>query len=251
MLSKFLCDVVGIVVGKNAEEISNLLLSKKYVNEFILAKKMDLTINQTRNILYRLANKGLVLSIRKKDKKKGWYTYFWKFDILKNLEFLKNIDLKRSEQFKNQIKNRESRVFYFCERCNIELNETNALLYDFTCNECGDVFKIKDNTELLKKFKKNLNNLEKEISEINIEIEKEKVKIEKEKDKELKLIAKKKELQKDLKKKSKIKLSKEEIPDKKLKKGSKDKKSKIKLSKEEIPGKKLKKISEKKKIKEK
>ena len=52
MQEKFLKEVVGLVVGKQAEEIVELLDSKKYVNEFILAKKLDITINQTRNILY-------------------------------------------------------------------------------------------------------------------------------------------------------------------------------------------------------
>ena len=74
MLKKFLKEVIVIVVGKQAEEIADLLDSSKHVNEFSIAKKLDITINQTRNILYKIADKGLVSSIRKKDKKKGWYT---------------------------------------------------------------------------------------------------------------------------------------------------------------------------------
>jgi transcription factor E len=172
MLEKFLKDVVIITVGKQAEEIVPLLDSKKHVNEFIIAKKLDITINQTRNILYKLSDYGLVSSIRKKDKKKGWYTYFWKMEKLKALEFLKSIIEKKKEQIQNQIRNRESKQFYVCETCRIEFNEENALLHDFTCNECGNTFTLKDNTKLLRELKRNLTKLEKELEFIEEEVTK-------------------------------------------------------------------------------
>ena len=60
MQKKFLRDVIVLVAGKPAEGLANLLDDKKYVNEFIIAKKLDITINQTRNILYKIADQGLV-----------------------------------------------------------------------------------------------------------------------------------------------------------------------------------------------
>lgn len=192
MLNEFLKEAVVQIAGKPAENVVEMLNTKKYVNEFLIAKKIDLTINQTRNILYKLSDNGLVSSIRKKDKKKGWYTYFWRIETLKALEFLKKILLKRIEQINNQVHSRETKQFYICERCNIELNEENALLYDFSCNECGDVFKIKDNLKLLKELKKNLNKFQDRLNLINKEIEKEQVKVEKEMFKESKKLAKEK-----------------------------------------------------------
>jgi transcription factor E len=185
MLDNFLREVVAIAVGKNSEEIANLLYSKKHVNEFLIAKKLDITINQTRNILYRLSDHGLVSSIRKKDKKKGWYTYFWRLEILKALEFLREQKRKRLMQMKNQIKNRETREFYICERCHIEVNEENALLHDFTCNECGDIFTRKDNSKILKELKKQSDKINQEIKLIEQEITKEEERIGKVRLKEL------------------------------------------------------------------
>jgi len=146
------------IAGKIAEPLVDILDEKKYMNEFLVAKKLDLPINQTRNILYRISEHGLVSSTRKKDKKKGWYTYSWKVEGLKSLEFLKGMLNKRISQIGNQVKNRESREFYVCERCHVEFNEENALLHDFTCPECGSVLTLKDNTKLLKEMKKNLDN---------------------------------------------------------------------------------------------
>jgi len=181
MLKKFLREAVAIIVGKQSEGIADLLNTKKHMNEFLIAKKLDLTVNQTRNLLYKILNYGLVSFIRKKDKKKGWYTYFWKIEVLKSLEFLRSTLVKRTDQINYQIKSRETKEFYICKRCNIEFNEENALSYNFTCNECEDVFTIKDNTKLLVELKKNLGRLVKESGIIDEEIKKEKEKLEKEK----------------------------------------------------------------------
>jgi len=186
MLKKFLKEIMIAVAGKQAEGIVDLLDGKKYVNEFLIAKKLDITINQMRNILYKISDCGLVSFIRKKDKRKGWYTYFWKIEILKSLEFFKRILVKRIEQINHQIKSRETKQFYVCERCNIEFNDENALLHNFTCDECGAILTIKDNTKVLKEFKKNLDKLKKELALVDEEIKKEKEKLEKRKIKELK-----------------------------------------------------------------
>ncbi len=179
MLENFLKEVISIVVGKNSEQVAELLNSKKHVNEFVIAKKLDITINQARNILYKLSDFGLVSSIRKKDKKKGWYTYFWRLEVLKALEFLREEKLKRINQLNSQVNSRETKEFYICNRCNIELNEETALLHDFTCNECGEIFSRKDNTKMLRDLKKTLEKLSSELVFINQEIDKEKEKFEK------------------------------------------------------------------------
>jgi len=250
MLKKFLRDVITLIVGKQAEEIADLLNNKKHVNEFLIAKKLDITINQTRNILYKISNHGLVSFIRKKDKKKGWYTYFWKIDVLKSLEFLKAILIKKVNQINNQVKSRESKEFYICKRCNIEFNEENALLYDFTCNECGGIFSLKDNTKILREFKRNLDKLKKELSFIDEEINKEKEKLEKEKLKEIKKQEKIKDAKKKvikskklLKKKTKKVIKKKSVKKKSVKKKPKGKKPKISRRKKII-----KKITKGKKI---
>jgi len=177
MQMKFLKEVVSIVVGKNAEGIVDLLFNKSNVSEFLIAKKLDLTVNQTRNILYKLSDSGLVTSTRKKDKKKGWYTYFWSIDNIKSLSYYENIIQKKISDLRSQIKSRESKLYYFCPKCHVEYNEENALLHNFTCNECGSVFELKDNTKELKELSKQLTALEKEVSLVREEIQKEQSKI--------------------------------------------------------------------------
>ncbi len=216
MLKKLLEDIMVLVAGKPAEPLVNLLDGKKYINEFIIAKKLDLTINQTRNILYKISDYGLVSSIRKKDKKKGWYTYFWKIEILKCLEFLRNETVNKMEQIRHQIKSRETKEFYTCEMCNIEFTEENALIHNFTCNECGQIMTRKDNTAVIKEYNKNLDRLRKELEGIDEEI-----KIEKEKNEKNRVRQMKKEEKEKIKTKKQAKkktVPKKETTKKKIQK---------------------------------
>lgn len=160
------------IAGKISEPLVDILDEKKYMSEFLVAKKLDLPINQTRNLLYKISERGIVSSTRKKDKKKGWYTYSWKIEALKALEFLKSMIEKRMMQIQSQINNRETREFYVCERCHIEFNEENALLRDFTCPECGGILELKDNTKLIKEMKKSIGGFEEMIKGVDEEIEK-------------------------------------------------------------------------------
>src|SRR3990170_6570185 len=185
MLKDLLKDVIALVAGKKAEDIVDLLDEQKHVNEFVIAKKLDLTINQVRNILYKISDYGLVSSIRKKDKRKGWYTYFWKIEVLKALEFLRENLLRKIENTEHQIKSRETKRFYVCERCHIELSEENALLNNFTCNECGALLTLKDNSKMVRDLRKNKEKLERDMAVVETEVLKERGKEEKKRAKEI------------------------------------------------------------------
>ncbi len=254
MLKKILKEVVTLIVGKQAEDIVDLLDAKKHINEFIIAKKLDLTINQTRNILYKISDYGLVSYIRKKDKKKGWYTYFWKIEVLKSLEFMKNNLLKKIDQLEHKIKSRETKRFYICARCNLELSEENALLYVFTCNECGDVLALKDNTKFVREMKKSLEKLKRDLMFLEEERKKEIEKIEKiklrerrkeEKEKAKKRPKRKKVVKKPAKKKPVKKKIVKTIKKKPVKKTMKKLKPKPKIKKKPVKKKPIKKKSKK------
>ena len=233
MLDKFLKDAVSSVVGKPADEIVGLLDGKKYTNEFLIAKKLDLTINQTRNILYKVSDFGLVSFIRKKDKRKGWYTYFWKLEIMKCLEFLKSNILKKMEQIQFQIKSRETKEFYECQPCNIEFTEENALVHNFVCNECGSIVTRKDNAPIIREYNKELDKLKKELSSVEEDLKIEKDKSEKTKARVLKKEEIKKKLAKAAAKKTSAKFVKKESP-KKSKKATAKKVSKKSATKKKV-----------------
>ncbi len=163
-------DVSVVVGGKNSANIVDLLLGKNNVNEFIIAKKLGLTINQTRNILYKLSDEGLVSFIRKKDKKKGWYTYFWTFNEERAFLLLKKTLFSEITQLENQLKSREEKRYYICKQCNIEVTEETALLHDFICPECGEVYELQDNSKSIKDIHNNINRIKLKLKEIEEEL---------------------------------------------------------------------------------
>jgi len=261
MQKEFFKEAVISAAGKQAEDITNYINSKKYTNEFLIAKKLGITINQLRNILYKLSDEGIVSSVRKKDKRKGWYTYFWRIEILRSLGFLRQILEKKINQMNHQIESREKKFFYVCKKCNIEFNEENALLRDFTCGECGEVFAVKDNTKFLKELKKNLDKQIREFRLIEEEIIKEKENLEKKRLRDVKKEEKLKKKRVSTKTKRKTKESAKKIDKKKIKnkhqivvvqkKKMKPKKTKLSGRKERSKKlKKTKKIKIKKKIRD-
>ncbi len=228
MQIKFLKDIVGEVAGKQAVEIVSLLVGKKDVNEFLIAKKLKLTINQTRNILYKLSNFRLVSFTRKKDKRKGWYIYFWTLDVLKSLELLEKKLLGELAIIEKQLKNRKIKRFYFCKTCNVEVGEETALLNNFICPECGQVYGLAGTDKVIKELENKINRLKRNLAII---------KEEKEKLMEKEVKRRKREVRraKAMKKKGKVR-----------KKGKKEKKGKKKVKKKK-PKKKVKKVKKVKK----
>jgi len=237
MQIKFLKDIVGEVAGKQAVEIVDLLVGKKDVNEFLIAKKLKLTINQTRNILYKLSNYRLVSFIRKKDKRKGWYIYFWTLNTLKSLELLEKRLMEELGQVEKQLKNRRIKRFYFCKTCNIEVGEETALLNNFVCPECGQVYELAKIDKTVKELENKVNRLRKDLVIIGEEKEKILEKLRKKRKRELKKIEKLKKKKRKVKKKpkkvkepvkKKLKKSTKKVKKKPAKKPKKVKKSKKK-----------------------
>ena len=208
MQTKLLNEIVFDIVGKSGGEVLPLLIGKKDVNEFLIAKKLKLTINQVRNILYRLSNYSLVTFTRKKDKKKGWYTYFWTLDNEKALELLYRKFDKEVLILKHKLKSRETKRFYACETCKTEISEETSLLHNFICQECGQVYKLSENKKILTELTNSILKLEKQRGSVAEELEK----IKHEKDKKLK-----RQLKKEEKEKIKIRKAKKKLRDKKNK----------------------------------
>jgi len=171
MQVKLLHDLVEEMAGVNTGRIVEILFGKKDVNEFLIAKKMELTINQVRNILYKLSAEGLVTFIRKKDKRKGWYIYYWTLKTEKCLVKLEQCLIGKIESFNNLLNSRETKRFYICKPCGIEIGEEKALEHGFSCEECAEVYELSDNSGSIRDTKAKITRTEKELDLIRGELE--------------------------------------------------------------------------------
>jgi transcription factor E len=169
MQTKFLKSIVETLVNKQSSPIIDLLVDKKNVNEFLIAKKLKLTINQTRNILYKLSDYGLVSFVRKKDKRKGWYIYFWTLNVYQSLKLLEENLRKELASLEQQLKNRLEKRYYVCNTCSLEINEETALLNNYICPECEEVYQLSRNTEFISELEKSISKVKRELEMVHNE----------------------------------------------------------------------------------
>jgi len=170
MQVKLLHDLVEEMAGENTGRIVDILFGKKDVNEFSIAKKMELTINQVRNILYKLSADGLVSFIRKKDKRKGWYIYYWTLKTEKCLVKLEQSLIKKIEGFRGILGSRETKRFYTCPSCGIEVGEEKALEHGFSCEECAEIYELSDNSPAIRETKFRISRTQKNLELIQGEL---------------------------------------------------------------------------------
>lgn len=224
--NKIVKEVIEEVAGEDVIELVQKLKNKKNVSEFKLAESIKQEINITRNMLYRLYDANLVSFTRKKDKKKGWYIYYWTFN-LKRVKYLALvIKKKRLDKLKERLEREKNNQFYICPNNCIRLDFEQSMNFEFKCPECGILIEQDDNRD-------EINEIEKEINKLEDELKLEKV----QKRKIKKQVVKKK------KERVREKKSKQRITAKKIKKIDKKKILKNKIKK------KIKKYAEKKKVK--
>ncbi len=205
---------------------------------------MELTINQVRNILYKLSGEGLVSFIRKKDKRKGWYIYFWTLDTEKCLVKLQEILKNKIEGLNEQLNSRNNKRYYICKSCDIEVGEEKALAEDFTCEECADVYELSNNQPHIKEIEALIQKKERDLKSVETELEE----VREKKDKKRKRKIRKEEREKKAERKAKRK--KRQVAKKKGKKKTKKKKKKKTGKMKKLLGK-IKKKSKKKSKKKK
>ena len=171
MQVKLLHNLVEEMAGEDTGKIVDILFKKKDVNEFLIAKKMELTINQVRNILYKLSADNLVSFIRKKDKRKGWYIYYWTLNTEKCLAKLEASLVGKIASLERALNSRETKRFYVCKSCDIEVGEEKALEHGFSCEECADIYELSDNTRPIREIKTRTTHVRRNLTLIQGELE--------------------------------------------------------------------------------
>lgn len=160
---KLLAEVVTEVAGEDVLKLVKALKNKKNVSEFKLADAIDQEINITRNMLYRLYDHNLVSFVRKKDKKKGWYIYYWTFNPKRIKELVTNLQKIKIERLKERLERERTTNFYMCANKCIRLDFDQATEFEYKCPECGEILQQEDNSKKIAELQKELVKLEKEL----------------------------------------------------------------------------------------
>lgn len=151
-LSKHIEDLILELGGKDALLVYKQLEGKENVSEFLLSDKLKLTINQIRNILYKFDAFNLVKFTRKKDRKKGWYIYFWTFREEQLIELLVKKKQERLKMLEEQMQKEQNIEYYACNNKCMRMPIETAMEYEFTCPECGELTNPDDNSKRVQKL---------------------------------------------------------------------------------------------------
>ena len=162
LTNKLVEDVVKQAVGEDAMPIVKML-NKKNVSEFQIADVINRPINETRNALYRLYHANLVTSIRKKDKKKGWYIYYWTFNLRRIKYLATALKKQRLERLKERLEREKRSDFFSCPDNCIRLDFEQSTDFNYKCPECGQIMQQEDNDQKIIELKKEIKHLEQEI----------------------------------------------------------------------------------------
>ena len=161
--NKIVEDVVVEVAGEDVVPLVKNLKNKKNVSEFKLAENIKKEVNEIRNMLYRLYDANLVSFIRRKDKKKGWYIYYWTFNLKRIKYLVKDLKKKRSQRLKERLERETKGHFFICEKNCIRLDFEQATEFGFKCPECGELMNLEDNSEKIKNIREEIKVLDKEL----------------------------------------------------------------------------------------
>lgn len=155
--------VVKEVVGEDAIPLVRFLKNNKNVSEFKIADVIKKEVNATRNMLYRLYENNLVSFMRKKDKQKGWYIYYWTFNQKRVKYLIVDLKKKRLVKLKERVGREKGSYFFGCKNRCIRLNFDQATNFYFKCPECGTVLDQEDNTKVIEEIQKKIGVIEKEL----------------------------------------------------------------------------------------
>lgn len=167
LYSDIVKELVEEIAGRDVVDLVEYIKGKEDVSEFKIAEKLKLTVNQARNMLYRLYSHNLVSFTRKKDKKKGWYIYYWTFDEKKAYNLFLKLKRDKLKHLKQRLESESKGNYFSCsnEGCNnVRMSFESAMEHDFKCPDCGKVLQQEDNT-------KRINVIEREIDDINKKLE--------------------------------------------------------------------------------
>jgi len=117
-----------------------------YIGDEIISNKKNMKAPIIRKWLNLMHDKGIVEFNRRKDKKTGWFTYYWKIRPDKIVEFVISDINKEIEELEKKIE--EVKAHNFACDCKT-WTYSEALESDFVCPECKKMIAEKDKNILI------------------------------------------------------------------------------------------------------
>jgi transcription initiation factor TFIIE subunit alpha len=155
--------VIRELIGDDAIPLIEILKEQSKVSEFQISTKSKIAVDVIRNQLYRLYNHNLVTFIRKKDKKKGWYIYYWSLNSNRIKYLVTDLKRKKLTNLYERLSREEKTHFFSCKNSCIRVDFEQATNFEYRCPECGELLIQEDNVSKMEDIRKEIKELEKEV----------------------------------------------------------------------------------------
>ena len=166
LTNKKIFGLIDEIAGEKGISIIKYLKSRKNVSEFIIADKVKLDMQTTRNVLYTLNSHNVATYIRRKDRKKGWYISYWTFNRKRVKDLIGKLKREKITKLRDRLKKEESNKgnFFICSQACARLDFEQATEFEFKCPECGNLLNQQDNEKTIENIKGRIEELETDLN---------------------------------------------------------------------------------------
>jgi transcription initiation factor TFIIE subunit alpha len=166
-LTKLQKAVLSEIAGKDGIKIGQYLLNTtNEVTDEELADQTQIKLNLVRKILYKLNENKLAKFRRVRDKKSGWFIYYWGHDFDRIVELVTAKQRKVLRRLQSRLEFEQENMFFTCsEKCNDErYSFDEAVELTFTCPNCRGKLEFQPNEEVKDLLNQKIEALKEEIA---------------------------------------------------------------------------------------
>ena|SRR3989344_3418403 len=145
--------------GREVLPLVDVIKGRHGVSETFLMQKLKADINTVRNLLYKLHREHLVSFTRERDKKRGWYLYYWSLNEDRIRFLIRKNALTRMEQLNEILQHEGSTEFYACPAGCVRLDFDTASELLFRCPECGTMMEHSEKENAISRIKRDIEKL--------------------------------------------------------------------------------------------
>ncbi|PIN75903.1 hypothetical protein COV18_01850 [Candidatus Woesearchaeota archaeon CG10_big_fil_rev_8_21_14_0_10_37_12] len=169
LTAKLIEELVSELAGQDVVPLVEALRNKSNVSELKLAEQLKREINTIRNMLYRLYEHNLVSFTRKKDKKKGWYIYYWTLNSNRVKDLIAEVKKQKIHRLQERLDREQQTQFYSCSEKCVRLDFEESHDHGFKCPECGTLLDVENNKHIVERLAKTISEMQKELDELQKE----------------------------------------------------------------------------------
>jgi transcription initiation factor TFIIE subunit alpha len=152
------------LLGEGGVEVASTIYDSEYTDEEI-AKETGIRVNTVRKVLYRLYDNRLASYRRTRDKKTGWYIYYWKMDLNKASEVMRSLEREYLQKLMERLEYERSNMFFRCDNGCEKVVFDIASEHDFTCPGCESRLSFFDNSAIIADLEEQIRKLQAGVEE--------------------------------------------------------------------------------------